>query len=91
MTLFFIIPAWKYIHYEHFRPQLFDLNADPDEFHDLGVSPAHAASGGTTRTALYLAAEQTYPHDNSRHGYCPAHRNNAATRHSHRGMVGEGG
>jgi arylsulfatase A-like enzyme len=34
---------WKYIHYEHFRPQLFDLTADPDEFHDLGDSPAHAA------------------------------------------------
>jgi arylsulfatase A-like enzyme len=34
---------WKYIHYEHFRPQLFELNADPDEFHDLGDSPAHAA------------------------------------------------
>ena len=34
--------AWKYIHYEHFRPQLFDLNADPDEFHDLGDSPVHA-------------------------------------------------
>ena len=34
---------WKYVYYEHFRPQLFDLRADPDEFHDLGVSPAHAA------------------------------------------------
>ena len=33
---------WKYIYYEHFRPQLFDLNADPQEFHDLGVSADHA-------------------------------------------------
>lgn len=27
---------WKYIHYEGFRPQLFDLVGDPDEYHDLG-------------------------------------------------------
>ncbi len=33
---------WKYIHYEHFRPQLFDLTADPQESRDLGTSPAHA-------------------------------------------------
>ena len=33
---------WKYIYYEHFRPQLFDLSADPQEFHDLGVSTDHA-------------------------------------------------
>jgi arylsulfatase A-like enzyme len=33
---------WKFIHYRGFRPQLFDLAADPDEFNDLGVSPAHA-------------------------------------------------
>lgn len=30
---------WKYVHYEHFRPQLFDLHSDPREQHDLG---AHA-------------------------------------------------
>lgn len=35
--------AWKYIHYENFRPQLFDLNADPDELVDLGESSWHAA------------------------------------------------
>jgi arylsulfatase A-like enzyme len=34
---------WKYVHYEHFRPQLFDLRADPDEFHDLSLSSAHTA------------------------------------------------
>jgi arylsulfatase A-like enzyme len=27
---------WKYIHYVGFAPQLFDLQNDPDEFHDLG-------------------------------------------------------
>ncbi len=34
--------AWKYIHYEGFRPQLFDLNADSQELHDLGMSDGHA-------------------------------------------------
>jgi arylsulfatase A-like enzyme len=34
---------WKYIHYEGLRPQLFDLRNDPEEFHDLGADPAHAA------------------------------------------------
>jgi choline-sulfatase len=33
---------WKYIHYVGHRPQLFDLEADPLEAHDLGTSPAHA-------------------------------------------------
>ena len=33
---------WKYIHYEGFRPQLFDLAHDPHEFVDLGDDPGHA-------------------------------------------------
>ena len=31
---------WKYVHYVGMRPQLFDLQADPDENHDLGTSSA---------------------------------------------------
>ncbi|WP_020680031.1 alkaline phosphatase family protein [Marinobacterium rhizophilum] len=31
---------WKYVHYEHFQPQLFDLQNDPSELHDLGSDPA---------------------------------------------------
>jgi len=32
---------WKYIHWSSgLRPQLFDLDADPQEFHDLGDDPA---------------------------------------------------
>jgi arylsulfatase A-like enzyme len=27
---------WKYVHWQDFRPQLFDLAADPDEFDDRG-------------------------------------------------------
>ena len=33
---------WKYIHYEGFRPQLFDLENDPRERADLGDDPARA-------------------------------------------------
>ncbi len=33
---------WKYIHWTSgLPPQLYDLRADPDEFHDLGTDPAH--------------------------------------------------
>ncbi len=31
---------WKYIHAIGFRPMLFDLENDPEEFHDLGASDA---------------------------------------------------
>ena len=34
---------FKYIHYPGFAPELFDLEADPDELHDLGTSTGHAA------------------------------------------------
>lgn len=33
---------WKYIAYDGFRPQLFDLQEDPHEYVDLGLSLAHA-------------------------------------------------
>ncbi len=33
---------WKYVFAEGFRPMLFDLQADPDEFNDLGDDP-HSA------------------------------------------------
>lgn len=32
---------WKYVCYEGFRPELFDLRDDPRERRDLGASPAH--------------------------------------------------
>lgn len=32
---------WKFMHAEGMRPQLFDLEADPFEYHDLGADPAY--------------------------------------------------
>lgn len=34
---------WKYVHFRHFPPQLFDLSNDPDEFRDLGRDGDHEA------------------------------------------------
>ena len=44
ITGFFMLRSgrWKYIHYPGFAPQLFDLDADPCEQTDLGLSAAHA-------------------------------------------------
>lgn len=44
---------WKYVHYEGLRPQLFDLQQDPDEFHDLGTSVAHATVREAMATQLF--------------------------------------
>jgi choline-sulfatase len=33
---------YKYVHYVGYPPQLFDLDADPEETRDLGTDPAHA-------------------------------------------------
>ncbi|VWC47307.1 choline-sulfatase [Burkholderia lata] len=33
---------WKYVHWQGYRPQLFDLEADPNEFIDLGGDRTHA-------------------------------------------------
>ncbi|MBL6428943.1 MAG: sulfatase-like hydrolase/transferase [Maritimibacter sp.] len=33
---------WKLIHYHGFAPELFDLEADPEEMTDLGTDPAYA-------------------------------------------------
>jgi arylsulfatase A-like enzyme len=34
---------WKYVHFRGFPPQLFDLENDPGEFHDLGRNPEFKA------------------------------------------------
>jgi choline-sulfatase len=34
---------WKYVHYEGYRPQLFDLESDPGETRDLALDPGSTA------------------------------------------------
>ncbi|MEM7472908.1 MAG: sulfatase-like hydrolase/transferase [Pseudomonadota bacterium] len=43
---------WKYIHAPGYPPMLFDLQNDPDEFIDLGRSPAHEDARKTMHYAL---------------------------------------
>jgi arylsulfatase A-like enzyme len=43
---------WKYIHHSRFRPQLFDLQNDPQELVDLGEDPAFEAQRETMRQLL---------------------------------------
>jgi arylsulfatase A-like enzyme len=44
---------WKYVHWEGFRPQLFDLVRDPHEFRDLGADRAHDAVRANMRARLF--------------------------------------
>jgi arylsulfatase A-like enzyme len=45
--------AWKYVHWEGFRPQLFDLGADPQELVDLGADVRCGAERATMRERLF--------------------------------------
>jgi choline-sulfatase len=43
---------WKYHHYIGFEPELFDLQEDPEELHDLAGDPAHACNLAMMEQAL---------------------------------------
>ncbi|OSP55602.1 alkaline phosphatase family protein [Pseudoruegeria sp. SK021] len=43
---------WKYVYFRGFPPQLFDLEADPDEFCDLGRDPAYDGVRNQMQSAL---------------------------------------
>lgn len=44
---------YKYVHYADYVPQLFDLEADPDEATDLATDPAHAEELEVCRERLF--------------------------------------
>ena len=46
---------WKYLLWEGFPSQLFDLENDPNEFHDLGASPDHAEICAELHERLFLS------------------------------------
>jgi arylsulfatase A-like enzyme len=52
--------AWKYVHWEGMRPQLFDLAADPLELNDLGADPRFARERAQLASRLFdwLAARK---------------------------------
>lgn len=43
---------WKYVHVDNYRPQLFDLENDPHEVHDLGADPAYSEIVSTMKDHL---------------------------------------
>ncbi len=45
--------AWKFVHWEGFRPQLFDVERDPHELRDLGADPAHDVVRAQMRERLF--------------------------------------
>ena len=48
---------WKYVHYAKYAPQLFDLDADPDETLDLAADPKHAGILAECRARLYAICD----------------------------------
>ena len=44
---------WKYMHYVNYRPQLYDLEADPEELRDVAGDPTNAAVLEACRKRLY--------------------------------------
>jgi len=49
---------YKYMLAEGYRPMLFDLHEDPDEYHDLGASAAHADVRARLHETLFEWARQ---------------------------------
>jgi len=44
---------WKYVLHQKYRPQLFDMEADPYEFSDLGDARAHAVTRAELHEAIF--------------------------------------
>ncbi|SIN76457.1 sulfatase-like hydrolase/transferase [Vannielia litorea] len=54
---------WKYVHYEDYPPQLFNLEEDPEELYDLAGRPDHADDLRRCRTALLLELDPSRVHN----------------------------
>ena len=50
---------FKYVHYVAYPPQLFDLDADPEELHDLAGDVAYSAVVAECRARLYKICDPT--------------------------------
>ena len=48
---------WKYHYYVRFRPELFDLETDPEELNDLAQDPTHAGTLAEMEAALRLICD----------------------------------
>ena len=59
---------WKYIHASGFRPMLYDLESDPQEFVDRGADPACADiwRGCSRRCSSGAASEDAHHHANEK-------------------------
>ena len=47
------VSKWKYVHYAKYPPQLFDLENDPEEIHDLAADAKYADARELCRRKLY--------------------------------------
>jgi choline-sulfatase len=54
------VGKWKYVHYAKYPPQLFNLERDPEEVHDLAAAPEHAQVLKQCRSKLYELCD---PHE----------------------------
>ena len=45
---------WKYVHFDGFPAQLFDMKNDPQELHDLGRDDTHAAVRDEMKARLFV-------------------------------------
>jgi arylsulfatase A-like enzyme len=52
---------WKYIHHNLFRPQLFDMQKDPQELIDLGDDPAYAKVRASMRQLMLASRRRLKP------------------------------
>ncbi len=79
---------WKYVHWQGFRPQLFDVAADPGELCDVGDDPRYGAERARLAAQLFdwLAARKRRT-TAFRRGRRRAHRHAPAARRPHRHLV----